>query len=136
KAKKALKEEKNKKNDKRESDGHRIREAALTTMKRTAATLGLDDDATRSKMKEGRRSSALKDAASAVVDIMSMIDVSNKFKRAELEAKWETNALLQRKGELEEQRYLVYKAEREARFARNSRSINHILSLWKAPLIC
>ncbi|ETV93110.1 hypothetical protein H310_12894 [Aphanomyces invadans] len=116
-AKKALKDEKIKKQDKRESDGHRVREAALVTLKRKAEANGLDEDPGPSKVKEAKGPSALKDAASAVVDIMSMIDASNEFKRAELEAKRESNALLQRKVELEEQRYLLDKAEREARFA-------------------
>ncbi|ETV95208.1 hypothetical protein H310_11465 [Aphanomyces invadans] len=116
KAKKTLKEEKNKKIGKRESDGHRVREATLITMKRNADTFDLDDDATPSKVKGGRSSSALKDAESAVVDIMSMIDASNEFKRAELEAKRESNAPLQRKV-LEVQRYRFDKAEREANLA-------------------
>jgi hypothetical protein len=85
-------------------------------MKRKAEAVALDDEASPSKMKEGR-GSAVKDAAAAVIDFTSMMEASNEFKRAELASKNEANALMQRKVELEERRYLLDKAEREARFA-------------------
>ncbi|ETV92663.1 hypothetical protein H310_13106 [Aphanomyces invadans] len=102
KTKKALKEEKSKKIDKREKEGLMLREAALMTMKRKSDALEEEEEVSPSKVKEPRPSSVLKDAASAVVDILSMIDASNEFKRAEIEAKRGSNALLQHKVELEE----------------------------------
>ncbi|RHY19705.1 hypothetical protein DYB32_010186 [Aphanomyces invadans] len=117
KTNKALKEEKNKKIDKRQKEGLMLREAAQMTMKRKSDALEEEEEVSPSKVKEPRPSSALKDAASAVVDIMSMIDTSNEFKRTEIDAKRESNALMQRKVELGERRYLLDKAERDARFA-------------------
>ncbi|RHY27719.1 hypothetical protein DYB32_006580 [Aphanomyces invadans] len=117
KKKKAVKEERGKKLDKRETDGHRLREAAVVSMKRKPETNVEADEASPSKIKESKRSTALKNAAAAIVDLPSILEASAEFKRAELETKRDANALLQRKIELEEQRYLLDKAEREARFA-------------------
>ncbi|ETV89871.1 hypothetical protein H310_15291 [Aphanomyces invadans] len=124
KTKTTLKEEKNKKIDIREREGLMLRETALMTMKRKSDALEEEEEVSPSNLKEPRPSSALKDVASAVVDIMSMIDASNEFKRAEIDAKRGSNALLQRKVELEERRYLLDKAEREARFHWSNKSAN------------
>ncbi|EQC33592.1 hypothetical protein SDRG_08699, partial [Saprolegnia diclina VS20] len=75
-----------------------------------------DSAATPSKKvkKEGR--GAIKDVASVVVDFTSIIESSNKLKQDEISAKKEETAVAQRRHELDEQRYLLEKAEREARF--------------------
>ncbi|KDO22368.1 hypothetical protein SPRG_11320 [Saprolegnia parasitica CBS 223.65] len=134
--KKAAKEDKGKKVDTSENDGHRIRAAALQGLKRKTA--GGDDDQesdhedhdeTPSKRSK-RAAAATNDVASVVKDFLSMIASTNQLKheevaakreeiaakRAEVAVRKEELALRHRKLELEEQRYLLDKAEREARF--------------------
>ncbi|RHY41026.1 hypothetical protein DYB34_008659 [Aphanomyces astaci] len=120
--KKATKEDKCKKMDKRESDGHTVRSAALTGMKRKSlGDEGDDNDSDEAKntmMKKERRSSAImKESVNAVMSFTSIMENTNKFKIDELAFQKESNAIAMRKLELDEKRYLLDKAEREARFA-------------------
>ncbi|ETV68870.1 hypothetical protein, variant [Aphanomyces astaci] len=119
---KATKEDKCKKMDKRESDGHTVRSAALTGMKRKSlGDEGDDNDSDEAKktmMKKERRSSAImKESVNAVMSFTSIMENTNKFKIDELAFQKESNAIAMRKLELDEKRYLLDKAEREARFA-------------------
>ncbi|ETV89802.1 hypothetical protein H310_15369 [Aphanomyces invadans] len=114
--------------DKRESDGHMIREAALIGLKRKA-TEESDDDVSPRKVadnkdikdikdiKDSRRGSALKEAASVVATFTEMMSESNKIKAEEVGVKKDEIMLAQKKLELERARYELDKAEREARFA-------------------
>ncbi|RHY76669.1 hypothetical protein DYB30_013516 [Aphanomyces astaci] len=114
--KKATKEDKCKKMDKRESDGHTVRSAAVTL-----GDEGDDNDSDEAKktmMKKERRSSAImKESVNAVMSFTSIMENTNKFKIDELAFQKESNAIAMRKLELDEKRYLLDKAEREARFA-------------------
>ncbi|OQR86305.1 hypothetical protein ACHHYP_10697 [Achlya hypogyna] len=106
--KKVEKDAKDKKIDKRESDGNRIRAAALVNMKRKAdvdvdinITSAKDTDKRAKKDKtEGRSTGLMKEAAAIVSGFTSMMENANKLKEDELETS----------------RYLLDKAEREARF--------------------
>ncbi|ETW01384.1 hypothetical protein H310_06933 [Aphanomyces invadans] len=119
---KSIQEEKDKKADRRESDGHLIREAALAGLKRKATAQDSldeseDDDRSPSKKKESRGTTPLKEAVSAVVDFAAIMEASHKLMREDQEMQKEAHVLALRKLELDEQRFLLDKAEREARFA-------------------
>ncbi|ETV67127.1 hypothetical protein H257_16669 [Aphanomyces astaci] len=67
-------------------------------------------------MKKERRSSAImKESVNAVMSFTSIMENTNKFKIDELTFHKESNAIAMRKLELDEKRYLLDKAEREAR---------------------
>ncbi|ETV92427.1 hypothetical protein H310_13306 [Aphanomyces invadans] len=102
--------------DKRETDGHLIREAALVSLKRKA----VDDEVSPLKgavANEKRLVTAVKEAASVVATFTEMMLESNKIKAEEVATKKEEIILAQQKLELERARYELDKAEREARFA-------------------
>ncbi|RHZ12583.1 hypothetical protein DYB26_007845 [Aphanomyces astaci] len=115
--KKATKEDKCKKMDKRDSDGHTVRAAAVTL-----GDEGDDNDSDEAKktiMKKERRSCAImKESDNAVMSFTSIMENTNKFKIDELAFQKESNAIAMRKLELDEKRYLLDKAEREARETR------------------
>ncbi|RHY16594.1 hypothetical protein DYB32_010626 [Aphanomyces invadans] len=90
--KRTFKEEKGKKEDKRETDGHMIREATMVAMSRGTADAEVESSDT-----EG--SSA------------------NKCKLQEIAVQKEANEFAARKLELDEKRYHLDKAGREARFS-------------------
>ncbi|KDO35463.1 hypothetical protein SPRG_00310 [Saprolegnia parasitica CBS 223.65] len=95
--KKAAKEDKVKKVDKRENDGHRIRAAALQGLKRKTAggddqESDHDDNAETPSKRFKRAAAATNDVAtvaSVVKDFSSMIESTNKLKEDEIAAKQE-----------------------------------------------
>ncbi|ETV91765.1 hypothetical protein H310_13823 [Aphanomyces invadans] len=102
--------------DKRETDGHLVREAALVSLKRKA----VDDEVSPLKgaeANEKRLITAVKEAASVVATFTEMMLESNKINAEEVATKKEEIMLAQQRLELERARYELDKAEREARFA-------------------
>ncbi|RHY84048.1 hypothetical protein DYB37_006095 [Aphanomyces astaci] len=104
----------------REPQRHLVREAATTGRKRKvsddAAPSSEDDDKlSPSNKKDG--ATAWKVVATAVADLTAMMKASHKYKREEIQVQKQANALALRQIELDEQRYRLDKAERDARVA-------------------
>ncbi|OQR89274.1 hypothetical protein ACHHYP_06382 [Achlya hypogyna] len=97
--KKANKEDKLMRVDKRESDDHCIRAAALETLKRKP-TNDVDPEESDST-----------DVVSIVVDFPTLIVSSNNLMQDDINAKKEETAVAQRRLELDQQRYLLEKAK-------------------------
>ncbi|RHY14202.1 hypothetical protein DYB32_010865, partial [Aphanomyces invadans] len=105
-------------------DGHIIRAAALEGLKRKTvddAKDDADDEGTnKAQIKKELRNStsmSVKESTNALAKFASVLEHANDFKLEEIAIGKEANALAARKLELEEKRYLLDKAEREARFA-------------------
>ncbi|RHZ07056.1 hypothetical protein DYB31_011669 [Aphanomyces astaci] len=88
------KEEKAKQNERRETNGEKIRDAAIRGSSQRVGEAGV-----------------------VVASLVEMVAKTNDVKAEEVRAQHENNMLAQKKLELDEKRYELDKAEREARFA-------------------
>ena len=119
--KNVVKKEKVKTVDKRETDGFVVRAAALASLKRKAVELeegsSLDDSTDSvTPVKEARNSSLAKEAANAICNFSSMMEFASRSKQDEIAVQKEANALMSKRLELDEQRFLRESVERDARF--------------------
>ncbi|RHY08804.1 hypothetical protein DYB36_000357 [Aphanomyces astaci] len=117
--KRASKEDKGSREDKREARDPAVR--AVVDLKRKAVEEDGEssdsDGATTPKKYSRRRPTILKESTHDVATFMSMMESTNKVRMEELALQKEVNAITARKLELDEKRYLLEKAEREARLA-------------------
>ncbi|OQR84319.1 hypothetical protein ACHHYP_13574 [Achlya hypogyna] len=125
--KKRGKKDKSTKQDDREHEDHGMRTAALATLKRSncvgavEAPSEAEEDTppqkkTKNDVEDGLGASATTEVASIVACFTAMMEKTNKMKEQELDVKRQEIALSERKLELDYSRYLLDKAEREARF--------------------
>ncbi|ETV92994.1 hypothetical protein H310_12832 [Aphanomyces invadans] len=130
--KQACKDEKARQNERRESDGERIRDAAMTTIKRKLCE---DDDSLEEpNRKQGRSSQRVPDTAAVVASLVEMVAKANEVKANEVRVQRDNNLLTQQKLELEEKRYELDKAEREARFSLERREREAQLEFMQGTL--
>ncbi|OQR96943.1 hypothetical protein ACHHYP_12886 [Achlya hypogyna] len=83
--------------------------------------MGVGGDGGQTPPSQLHSTTSVQEAADIVCAFTAMMENSNKLKMEELAVQKEANDIAQRKLELEELRYLLDKAEREARFALEQR---------------
>ncbi|ETV90045.1 hypothetical protein H310_15123 [Aphanomyces invadans] len=79
------------------------------------------EEATRNKKQSRSSSQRLTEAGVVVASLVEMVSKANEVRTEEVRAQQDSNMLAQKKLELEERRYELDKAEREARFALDRR---------------
>ncbi|ETV96546.1 hypothetical protein H310_10257 [Aphanomyces invadans] len=107
-------------NERRETNGEMIRDAAMSTMKRKmieADEVDWSEEATRNKKQSRSSSQRLTEAGVVVASLVEMMSKANE-----------------KKLELEERRYELDKAEREARFALDRRGREAQLEFFQGTL--
>ncbi|RHY34525.1 hypothetical protein DYB32_000880 [Aphanomyces invadans] len=114
-----LKEEKLAKVEKRESDGERLRDAAMRAHNEKKKSLDVpsDSDAESEDTKERKPQKIQKvtKTGSALDSFAMHFERANDIKTSEIDSALQANALSQRSVKLEEVRFALDKAEREAR---------------------
>ncbi|KAG9406363.1 hypothetical protein AC1031_002683 [Aphanomyces cochlioides] len=131
--KNAAREEKCNKIEKRENDGDKIRDAALTRMKRqmmdNETSSRVDEDVREKKSKRGAI-----DLSQVFIDLSTAMHESNQLKRDECDLAKRKLALDEARYETEkserEARLLIEKSEREARFEIEKRERECMLRLF------
>ncbi|KAG9408113.1 hypothetical protein AC1031_021350 [Aphanomyces cochlioides] len=126
--KKTEKELKDDKVDKRETDGHAIRDAAMYALKRKS----IDGESNSTQEKPAMRSTPLSTTSASAIDVVTtMMEKANANKNEELALQREATIISQRKLELEEARFHLDKFEREERLAIEKREREERFTLDK-----
>ncbi|KAG9409833.1 hypothetical protein AC1031_020139 [Aphanomyces cochlioides] len=126
--KKTKKELKDDKVDRRETDGHAIRDAAMYALKRKS----IDGESNSTREKPAKRSTPLSTTSASAIDVVTtMMEKANANKNEELALQREATIISQRKRELEEARFHLDKFEREERLAIEKREREERFTLGK-----